>query len=179
MYKSNVSHPRKNKRNFNKTTHCQTDSALNVWMWEVDISMSREKSALLHYGFQNGPFIMMCTKSRKKPIKVTAARLLSLPKSWCCNYLKRKTTQLKNSYAIPAMPSRNHICYIFVKTASSPLNTLSKQLNRLKRPVHLIKWKWSLKSLDIMILIDILHTTECSICNTLNMLDRHLWNTFL
>lgn len=65
----------------------------------------------VHYGFQYGPFVMMCAESRKRAIKVTT--VFPTAKELTQQLLKEKTTQLKNEYDIPlARQNSVNICWI-------------------------------------------------------------------
>ena len=103
------SHARKKKTNRTNNSS-QTDSqcvlhemtkCLGERRRQLNVRREECLRISVHYGFQNGPFIMMCAESRKRAIKVTTICLSLPPKSWHSDCLKGKTTQLKNSYNVP------------------------------------------------------------------------------
>lgn len=80
---------------------CETTKCPSERRRQLNVRREECLRISIHYGFQNGPFIMMCAESRKRAIKVTTICLSPPPKSWHSDCLKGKTTQLKNSCHVP------------------------------------------------------------------------------
>lgn len=57
--------------NTKQTVLCEMTKCLNERRRQFNVKREECFCISVHYGFQNGPFIMMCTESRKRAIKVT------------------------------------------------------------------------------------------------------------